>query len=217
MVRYTYLSVVVLHQLLCSLYNSSLSWHSCLINALSIALSFGPRSTLGDFGGGVKNPDMLAEYVREKLSRSIVRPYLDSQGVLPVLTLNGNAERMVQEGIRQTDNGATFLSLNPAAAQRLVQNINSAVENAVNTDGQPVILASPIVRPHLAQLIDPFSAEVLEAALNAYVADNGLKFKEVAPPLRTALMGFMGGSHLNEIMAFLGREETLARLERAAG
>lgn len=62
----------------------------------------------------------------------------------------------------------------------------------------------------------PFSAENLEVALNAYVADNGLKFKAVAPPLRTALMGFMGGSHLNEIMAFLGRDETLARLERAA-
>ena len=35
---------------------------------------------------------------------------------------------------------------------------------------------------------EPFTAEALEAALNAYVADNGLKFKEVAPPLRTALM-----------------------------
>ena len=35
---------------------------------------------------------------------------------------------------------------------------------------------------------DPFTAENLEAALNAYVADNGLKFKEVAPPLRTALI-----------------------------
>ena len=64
---------------------------------------------------------------------------------------------------------------------------------------------------------EPFTAENIEAALNAYVADNGLKFKEVAPPLRTALMGFMGGSHLNEIMAFLGRDETLARLARAAG
>ncbi|MEG6592772.1 glutamate--tRNA ligase, partial [Desulfovibrio sp. 1188_IL3213] len=64
---------------------------------------------------------------------------------------------------------------------------------------------------------EPFAAESLEAALNAYVADNGLKFKEVAPPLRTALMGFMGGSHLNEIMAFLGRDETLARLKKAAG
>lgn len=63
--------------------------------------------------------------------------------------------------------------------------------------------------------VEPFDAASIEAALNAYVADNGLKFKEVAPPLRTALMGFMGGSHLNEIMAFLGKPETLARLARA--
>jgi glutamyl-tRNA synthetase len=78
-------------------------------------------------------------------------------------------------------------------------------------------------REHLRRLAavfaacEPFTAEALDAALNAYVADNGLKFKEVAPPLRTALMGFMGGSHLKDIMAFLGREETLARLKRAAG
>lgn len=59
---------------------------------------------------------------------------------------------------------------------------------------------------------EPFTAENIEMALNAYVAENSLKFKQVAPPLRTALMGYMGGSHLNEIMAFLGKEETLARL-----
>lgn len=76
-------------------------------------------------------------------------------------------------------------------------------------------------KAHLAALaaifagVQPFDAAATDAALNAYVADNGLKFKEVAPPLRTALMGFMGGSHLNEIMAFLGRDETLARLARA--
>ena len=77
-------------------------------------------------------------------------------------------------------------------------------------------------RAHLAALSGvfgacaSFTAPELEAALNAYVSDNGLKFKDVAPALRTALMGFMGGPHLPEIMAFLGREETLARLERAA-
>ncbi|MDR2744484.1 MAG: flagellar biosynthesis protein FlhA [Desulfovibrio sp.] len=112
--------------------------------------------TLADLAPGVKNPDILAEYVREKLSRSIVRPYLDSQGALPVLTLNANAERMIQEGIRQADNGSHFLSLNPAAAQRLVQSVGSAVENSVNTDGQPVLLANPLLRPHLAQLIVRF-------------------------------------------------------------
>ncbi|WP_291440294.1 flagellar biosynthesis protein FlhA [Desulfovibrio sp.] len=116
--------------------------------------------TLGDFGAGVKNPEILAEYVREKLARSIVRPYLDSQGTLPVLTLAPNAERMVQEGVRQADTGATFLSLNPAAAQRLVQNISAAVENAVNTDGQPVLLVNPVIRPHLAQLVTRFLPSV---------------------------------------------------------
>lgn len=60
-----------------------------------------------------------------------------------------------------------------------------------------------------------FQAEALNSVLNQYVAANGLKFKEVAPPLRTALLGFMGGSHLNETMALLGREETLARMDKA--
>ncbi|MBO4300178.1 MAG: glutamate--tRNA ligase [Desulfovibrio sp.] len=64
---------------------------------------------------------------------------------------------------------------------------------------------------------ESFDADTVDSALNAYVADNGLKFKEVAPPLRTALMGFMGGSHLKDIMAFLGREETLERLKRVTG
>ncbi len=112
--------------------------------------------TLGDYAAAVKSPEMLTEYVREKLSRAIVRPYLDSTGGLPVLTLNGNAERKVQEGIRQAENGAVFLSLNPATAQRLVQNINAAVERAVNTDGQPVVLTTPMLRPHLAQLVTRF-------------------------------------------------------------
>lgn len=65
--------------------------------------------------------------------------------------------------------------------------------------------------------LEPFNAESAEAAFNKYAEDGGFKFKEIAPPLRVALMGFMGGSHLNEIMDFLGKEETLARIERACG
>lgn len=112
--------------------------------------------TLGDFGGGVKNPETLGEYVREKLSRAIVRPYLDSQGTLSVLTLAPNAERLVQEGVRHADNGVTFLSMNPAVAQRLVNNISTAADNAVNAEAQPVLLVTPLIRPHLAQIITRF-------------------------------------------------------------
>ncbi len=136
--------------------------------------------TLGDYGGSVKNPEMLAEYVREKLARSIVKPYMDSNGVLPVLTLDQNAEKTVQEGVRQTDGGA-FLSLNPVVAQRLIQSVNQAVDNAVGTDGQPVILASPVIRPHLAQLVTRFlpSVPVISQA-------------EIPPDIRLQSVGTVG-------------------------
>ena len=61
---------------------------------------------------------------------------------------------------------------------------------------------------------EPFEAEHLNTVFNDFVKDNNLTFKDIAPALRTALVGFMGGSHLHDIMAFLGREETLARIKR---
>ena len=108
--------------------------------------------TLADFGTHVKSPEMLTEYVREKLSRSIVRPYLDSRGTLPVISLDPKAEQTLQESIRQTENGV-YLALSPGSAQRLIQQINQVVERAVNTDGRPSVLVSPLARPHLAQLL----------------------------------------------------------------
>lgn len=61
----------------------------------------------------------------------------------------------------------------------------------------------------------PFDAPTLEACLHAYVEQGGFKFKQVGPPLRLALSGSLGGPHLPDIMALLGREESLARLELA--
>ncbi len=75
-------------------------------------------------------------------------------------------------------------------------------------------------RPRLAALRDTlaatpsFEAADLERVFNDFVSSSNLAFKQIAPALRTALVGFMGGSHLHDIMAFLGREETLARIER---
>ena len=115
--------------------------------------------TLADHGLMVKNTEILTEYVRERLSRTIVKPYLDSQGALPIITLDPKAEQLLQESIRQTENGV-YLALAPGSAQRLMQQINQAVERAVNTDGQPVVLVSPMTRPHLAQLVMRFLPSV---------------------------------------------------------
>lgn len=115
--------------------------------------------TLADHGQMAKNSEVLTEYVRERLSRTIIKPYLDSQGTLPIITLDPKAEQTLQESVRQTDGGA-FLALSPGTAQRLMQQINQVVERAVNTDGQPVVLASPVTRPHLSQLVMRFLPSV---------------------------------------------------------
>ncbi len=59
-----------------------------------------------------------------------------------------------------------------------------------------------------------FDAAHTEKALNDFVEKQGLKFKQVGPPLRVALLGFMGGPHLPDVMGVLGKGETLARMER---
>lgn len=75
-------------------------------------------------------------------------------------------------------------------------------------------------RAHLKALhavlgqIANFDTPGLDAALNAYVADNNLKFKQIAPSLRLSLMGNLSGPHLPDLMAAMGKDAALARIAR---
>ena len=75
-------------------------------------------------------------------------------------------------------------------------------------------------RPHLEALRAIFAAlpdwteTSAHDALHAYVQDHNLKFKAVGPVVRVAVLGSSGGPGLPETMAVLGRQETLARIEK---
>jgi glutamyl-tRNA synthetase len=69
--------------------------------------------------------------------------------------------------------------------------------------------------PGLAQAlsaINDWSVEALEAAVRGYAEAHGLKLGQAAQPLRAALTGRAMSPGLFDVMAVLGREETLARL-----
>ncbi len=108
--------------------------------------------TLADFGPSIKSAEALTEFARERICRTVIKPYLDSEGGLAIITLGNEVERTLQESLRESESGA-YLAMHPGTAQEIIKGISASVENAVNTDGQPVILASPPVRPHLAQLL----------------------------------------------------------------
>ena len=63
--------------------------------------------------------------------------------------------------------------------------------------------------------LDDFGKESLHHCLHAYVEEKGLKFKAVGPALRVSLLGAAGGPDLADVMAAIGRQDTLDRLDRA--
>jgi glutamyl-tRNA synthetase len=70
------------------------------------------------------------------------------------------------------------------------------------------------LRERLAGLAE-FTAQAMEGMFGTYLEEAGLKFKAIAQPLRVAVTGKTASPGLFETLEVLGREESLARLDRA--
>jgi glutamyl-tRNA synthetase len=60
-----------------------------------------------------------------------------------------------------------------------------------------------------------FTSKALEINVKSWITDAELSFGKVMPPLRLVLVGDMKGPHIFDIMAMIGKEETLDRIEKA--
>ena len=60
-----------------------------------------------------------------------------------------------------------------------------------------------------------FDAAVAEQVIKAWAAQEGISLGAIMAPLRLCLVGALQGPHLFDIAAWMGREETMARIQRA--
>jgi flagellar biosynthesis protein FlhA len=111
--------------------------------------------TLADYGTATQDPNQLTEFVRAKMGRTIVNPYLGESGVLPIITMSPKVDEILASAMRPAEQGG-YLALEPSMAQQIIQNINRATEDAMVADGQPVLLVTPQIRSQLAQLLNRF-------------------------------------------------------------
>ncbi|MDP3409612.1 glutamate--tRNA ligase [Bosea sp. (in: a-proteobacteria)] len=120
---------------------------------------------------------------------------------------------------------ARFLAAMPGLKERaktLVELLDSAyylyAARPLQLDAKAAALLDEAGKQRLPGLADKLSAvndwsvEALEAAVRAFAEENGLKLGQAAQPLRAALTGRAMSPGLFDVMAVLGREETLARL-----
>lgn len=127
--------------------------------------------TLADYAPMTKDTDLLTEYVRQRLARSLVKPYVENK-VLKVLTLSADIEEVVVAGINQTEYGS-YLALEPQQASGIIDVIKNASEKAAVQTEQPVILCSTTVRRHLKKLCERF--QISAAVLSHNEVPSGLE------------------------------------------
>ena len=111
--------------------------------------------TLADYAPITKNVDILTEYVRQRLARSITKQYKTPEGDIPLMTLDAEIEELVNNAIQHTEH-ESYLSLEPALAQKILAQLNKAMEKFTSMNYQPIILCSPGIRPHLKKLTERF-------------------------------------------------------------
>ncbi len=114
---------------------------------------------LADYGEVTKDPEILTEYVRQRLGRAIVKPYLDEEDTLRVLTLDPSIEDKIRNSLQQTEHGV-FLTLDPSTAQRIISAVQRSVEEASSKGFTPVILTNPTIRRHLRRLLERFLPDI---------------------------------------------------------
>lgn len=130
--------------------------------------------TLADYAPMTKDPDILTEYVRHKLSRSILGPHIGEDGVLQIITIGQDVEDMLQQGLQKTEHGS-YLSIDPASADPIINLIQKQAEKAMALNIQPILMTSPIIRRHLKKMISSFSPSIMVVSQSELLSDMKIK------------------------------------------
>lgn len=108
--------------------------------------------TLADYGNLTKDTETLTEYVRQALSRTIVKDYLNDEGQLTVITVSPNLDELIGQSIQKSTNGSV-----PVLQSQMITEIFNGIQmqhSQLIAQGIPhVILTSPKIRPAMKNLI----------------------------------------------------------------
>lgn len=120
--------------------------------------------TLSDYAPTVKDNDMLTEYVRQALKRTITRKF-SSGGQLKVITLDGEIEDAIIKSVKRMEGGA-YLTLEPDMIQRIVAGTKEQIDKMKKLVQEPIVLTSPVVRIYYKKLIDQFYPNITVLSFN---------------------------------------------------
>lgn len=132
--------------------------------------------TLADYGPTVKDLDMLTEYVRQSLSRTITHRFAEA-GQLKVISLDAEIENQIMASVKKLDN-ASYLSMDPEIIQKIMVATNTEVSKVRDLVAVPIVITSAIVRIYFKKLVDQFCPDIVVLSFNEI--DQNIKVQALA-------------------------------------
>lgn len=120
--------------------------------------------TLADYAPMTKDPDMLTEYVRQALRRSITKRFIGNNKA-KVITLDAGLEQSIMDAVQQTEYGA-YLNLDPQTVQNIYNSLSREIQRFTNIGEQPLVLASPVVRIYFKKLTEQVAPGLIVLSYN---------------------------------------------------
>src|SRR5688572_28862035 len=120
---------------------------------------------LADYGGRVKDADMLTEHVRERLGSVICQQITDGRGEMQVLTFDSGVEQTISSAIRTIEEKSALV-LDPRVAEQVLRKLSEEADRMARTNVRPVLLCPPTLRRHVRRFTERLVPNLSVLSLN---------------------------------------------------
>jgi flagellar biosynthesis protein FlhA len=126
--------------------------------------------TVSDWVGRTRDPEILTEYARHSLARTLCSLHRADDEKIHCVTLDPRVEELINKSLERSDRG-TFLSMSPTLQNRLVKAVAAQVEAATAAAGgrPPVVLCAPQIRASVRRMIEGVLPSVAVLGYNEIV------------------------------------------------
>ncbi|MCK4658350.1 MAG: flagellar biosynthesis protein FlhA [Phycisphaerae bacterium] len=134
--------------------------------------------TLADWAPRTKDLEVLTEYARNALARTICHLHRSPEGKINCITLDPKLEELINANLQRSEQG-TFQAMPPQVQQRVVEAIRATVQRAM-VEGMghpPVLLCPPQIRVWVRRMIEPVLSSVAVMSYNEVVRGVELESK----------------------------------------
>lgn len=121
--------------------------------------------SLADNSRLTKDIELLTEYVRFSLARSICNQVIDENRTISVVTLAPQIEEIIAANTQKSMHGS-FPAVNPDTTTKVLESIRNVIDRVYFYNNQPIILVSPNIRPVFRKLIGMIYPHIMVLSLN---------------------------------------------------